>query len=231
MSSIEFPPGLRERPTDRTEIPREPDRPAVLHPLAILNKLNKGETLEPHELALLTATFLEQQSQRRQERPYYTEFAVEESAVSGVTDGTTGNLVLPLYELREGWEGRIVSATIDVPGSSSITPAAPFANAASWIFLAYIPKGQKGDAQPAGASNANATAPATRLRQGMVAFAPVSAAGPILPGQWTFNEDQIPVMRNEAILVFVLVGGSIAALQAITIQVAYRVNLGRRGVS
>lgn len=227
MSSIEWPPGLRRGASrDLTEEPREPDRPAVLHPLTILNKLNRGESLDPHELALLTATFLEQQSQRRQVRPYYTEEAIEEGSVSGTCDGTTGNLVLELYTLREGWEGRLASVIVDAPGSASITPSAPYSNAASWLFLAYIPKGQKADI-----ANANATTPATRLRQGMAAFAPTSSAGPIIPGQWTFNQDQILAMRNEMALVFVLVGGSIAALQNLNVQVSWRVNIGRRAVS
>lgn len=133
---------------------------------------------------------------------------------AGQTDATTGNLVLELFQIPMGTEGRIVNVTIDLPSSATITPAAPYANAASWCFLASL-------GSSTGLGNAN---PAL-LRSGMVAFAPTSAAGPILPGQWTFNEDECPVIWGGMMLFFVLVGGSVAAITNQQLEASYRVNL------
>ncbi len=135
-----------------------------------------------------------------------------------VTDGTTGNVVLQLFEVPGSMEGRLTSLTVDVPQIATITPSAPFANAASWAFIAVAPP-----------SSTDNDANALTLRNGMVAFAPTSAAGAILPGQWTFTDDQAPIARGGEMFYYVLVGGSIAAIVAATVQARTRVNLYSAG--
>ncbi len=141
-----------------------------------------------------------------------------QSVSTDVTDGTTGNVVLQLFEVPGSMEGRLTQVLVDVPEITTITPSAPYANAASWAFLAIAPP-----------SSTDNDALALTLRRGMVAFAPTSAAGPILPGQWTFTDDQAPVARGGEMFYFVLVGGSIAAIVAATVRARYRVNLYSAG--
>lgn len=137
---------------------------------------------------------------------------------AGQTDSTTGNLVLELFECPQGKQGRVTNVTVDAPNSLTITPAAPFANASSWAFLATL-------GPTSGLGNANPTA----LRAGLVAFAPSSAAGPIIPGQWTFNEDEAPILWGGQMLYFVLVGGSVAGLTNVLVECSYRINLYGHG--
>jgi len=133
-----------------------------------------------------------------------------------ITDGTTGNVVLPLFDVPAGMEGRISSLTVDTPASTTITPAAPFANASSWAFIAKAPPTS---------TDSDTAALVLSLRQGLVAFAPTSASGPIIPGQWTFTDDQAPVARGGESFYYVLVGGSVAAILALTVRAVARVNL------
>jgi hypothetical protein len=133
--------------------------------------------------------------------------------VGGQTDATTGNFVIPLYDCPQYWESHVTNVLVDTPNSATITPAAPFANAASWAFLASIVGG-----------GPRAAATAAQLRAGMIAFAPNAAGGPIVPGQWTFNDSNAPVLQGGDTLYFVLVGGSIAAILAQQIQVTVRLD-------
>jgi hypothetical protein len=135
-------------------------------------------------------------------------------ATGGVTDATTGNLVVPLYLCPQGSELHITNVTVDAPGSATINPSAPFANAASFMFLAK-----------AGANAATNSANATTLRPGMVAFAPTSAAGPIIPGQWTFNDSNARIAFGNEQVYFVLIGGSVAAILGVSLRVSFRFNL------
>ena len=133
---------------------------------------------------------------------------------SGQTDATTGNMVVPFFQVPAGCEAHVANVTVDVPGSATITPAQPFSNNAAWAFIASGP-----ETTGAPASTADS------LRFGMLTFAPASSGGPILPGQWTFNDSNAPVGQSGDTIYFVLHGGSQTALQAIGVQVTYRVNL------
>ncbi len=138
-----------------------------------------------------------------------------DATVGGQTNATTGNLVLPLYECPQGSELHVTNVTVDTPGSATITPSAPFANASSWMYLSA-----------AGASTSpNNLAAVTALRAGMIAFAPTSAAGPIIPGQWTFNDSNARIAFGGEMVYFVLVGGSIAGILGQTLAVSFRFNL------
>lgn len=133
---------------------------------------------------------------------------------SDQTDGTTGNLVLQLFEVPAGMEGRITNVIVDAPDSATINPSAPFANAACWAFIAVGP--------PTSTDNDGL---ADSLRNGMVAFAPTSAAGPILPGQWTFNDPAAPVAYGGEMFYYCVHGGSIAAILNLKLRVRSRINL------
>lgn len=135
-------------------------------------------------------------------------------SIGDQTDPTTGNLVVLLEQIPQGSHGRITQVTVDAPMSATITPAAPYANALSFAYVAVLPP-------TSGVSDATAAT----SRAGLVAFAPTSAAGPILPGQWTFNEDEAPVAWGGEAVYFVLVGGSVAATLNLFLQVTYRINL------
>lgn len=129
-------------------------------------------------------------------------------------DGTTGNLVLQLFEVPAGTEAHLTQLTVDTPQSATINPTAPFASASAWSFIALAP--------PSSTDNDSS---ALALRQGMVGFAPTTAGGPILPGQWTFNDTDAPVGRGGMMFYYVLVGGSVAGLLNLTIKTTARINL------
>lgn len=133
---------------------------------------------------------------------------------AGQTDSTTGNLVLEMYECPQGKEGRLTNVTVDTPSTAAITATAPFASASAWAFLAVL-------GASSGVDNTNPLG----FRAGLVAFAPTSAAGPILPGQWTFNEDQSPIIWGGQQLYYCLVGGSVAAIKNVQIEATYRIDL------
>lgn len=133
---------------------------------------------------------------------------------AGQTDGTTGNLLLELFECPQGKQGRIVLVTVDAPNSATITPSAPLASASIWTFLAVL-----------GTSSGIANTGPAASRAGMVAFAPTSAAGPVIPGQWTFNEDEAPIIWGGQMLYFIMVGGSVAAATNLLVECSYRINL------
>lgn len=135
-------------------------------------------------------------------------------STAGRADASTGNLILPLYVVPAGCEGHVTQVTIDAPTSATITPSAPFSNASSWAWVAL-----------GGASSGPTAANVDTFRNGLVAFAPVSAAGPFIPGQWTFNDTSAPIGYGGDQVYFCLHGGSIAALQSLTVQVTYRVDL------
>lgn len=130
------------------------------------------------------------------------------------TDGTTGNLVLQLFEVPAGMEGRITNLVVDAPQSATINPSAPYGNAASWSFIAVGPP-----------TSTDSDAIVDTLRNGMVTFAPVSAAGPIIPGQWTFNDPSAPIAYGGEMFYFCLHGGSIAAILNLMIRTRARINL------
>lgn len=196
-----------------------------LNQFDILAKLGRGDDLAPHEHAYLTAILLERELTKKQERPYYSEeFDEGPLAASGTCDATTGNLALPIFKMPRGWEGHLTNLTVDAPASSSITPTAPYANASSYAYIAVIPDGRESLAVAANSA-------AAVLRSYLRAFAPTSAAGPILPGQWTFNEATAPLIHENESVVYIIVGGSVSALQSLNVQVTARVNRYRRAVS
>jgi hypothetical protein len=164
-------------------------------------------SLSPDELALVkTAVASYDRTPRRLKTIY--------AAAGGQTDATTGNLILPLFLCPAGCEGHVSNVTVDAPGSATINPSAPFSNGASWEFLAK-----------SGSSTGMLASQADTLRRGLVAFAPTSTAGPIIPGQWTFNDTNAPVLFGNEQLYYVLHGGSVAAILALALQVTYRIDL------
>lgn len=196
-------PGMAEQPEGRGGIQLRPER----QPPALVD----GDPT-PDEVSAMQQRLMEAAIRAYDRAPKLDRTIAQSTA--GQTDATTGNLVLELFECPQGKEGRVTNVTVDLPGSATITPAAPFANASSWAFLAALgPTSGLGNGNPTG------------LRAGMVAFAPTSAAGPILPGQWTFNEDESPILWGGQMLYFVLVGGSVAAITNVLVECSYRVNL------
>lgn len=178
-------------------------------PPGLLDPNQDRPSLDPAELALVRAALAAYDRRPRKLKTVY-------DTTAKATDGTTGNLVVPLFTCPAGCEGHVTQVTVDVPGSASITPSAPYSNAASWAFLAAI---------PGGGTSGPLNSQADTFRNGMVTFAPVSAAGPFLPGQWTFNDTSAPILYGGDQLLFVIHGGSIAAILAQTVQVTYRVDL------
>lgn len=135
------------------------------------------------------------------------------------TDATTGNMVLQLFEAPAGTECHLSSLLIDTPSSATITPVAPFANASVWAMICVGPP----------SSSDNDTVSITSLREGMVAFAPTSSGGPILPGLWTFNDSNAPIARGGEQFYYVLSGASIAGILNVRIRCRARINLYRSG--
>ena len=176
----------------------------------LLERLADRDDIAPHELAIVAAAL-----RAYEHAPKFEKTVFEQH--SGQADATTGNLVLELHAVPQGMEGHIAQVTYDTPQVATINPSAPFANAASWSFLAVASRGY-------GQQNANADA----LRAAMVAFAPSSAAGPIVPGQWTFNDSNAPVAFGGESVYLVVHGGSQAALAGAAYIASIRLNLFSR---
>lgn len=179
-------------------------------PVSLLEKIENGDGLNPHEMAMMEAAIRGFDRAPRNIRNI-------DSQVSGQTDATTGNFAAMLYECPQGSEMHVVNVTVDAPGSSTITPAAPYANAASYAFLAKAPP---------------STSPsALGLRPGLIAFAPTTSTGPIVPGQWAFDDSNARIVFGGQALFYVIVGGSIAGIRGVQIQVGFRVNIVTRTTS
>lgn len=191
----------------RGSVELNPDRA----PAPLFDRLRQVDDITQAEYAHLAAAVTAYAGRRK---PLDEIFA----SVSANTDAVTGNLVLELFRVPAGTVGLVTNVTVDLPAggaTGAITPTAPFANAASWSFLAL------GNIQSSGMQTSNPTA----LRPALVAFAPVTAAGPILPGQWTFSDKNGPVGQANETLYYCLVGGSQAALVATPLQATFRVQL------
>ncbi|MGH6994193.1 MAG: hypothetical protein ACRD2H_13865 [Terriglobales bacterium] len=197
--------------------------------LQILEKLGQGETLPQHELAYLTGLLIEREVTKRQATPYATDEVHENGPpVTVVSDATTGNALALVFSTPKGYEAHVNDVCVTAPGSAIIPPAG-LANAAIYTYLAVLPKGHL----PLIVA-ANAAAPA--ITQGIVAFAPnppsvAATPGAALPAQWTFTDATAPIMRDEQMLVFGMIGGSVAAAKTLQLSIAWRVNRFRRAVS
>jgi hypothetical protein len=174
-------------------------------PPSLLEKISDPDFLSAAERVYMEAAIRAFDKRKILEKEEYF-------SVGDQTDATTGNCVVSLFEVPAGKRGDVVQVLVDAPGSAAITPAAPFANAASWAFICIAPA-------------SSGLADSAALRQGLAAFAPTSAGGPILPGQWTFNDSNAPVAWGGEQVYFVLVGGSVAAVVNLQIQVTVRINL------
>lgn len=176
-------------------------------PRSLFERIGDRDDVTPAELAYLDAAI---RSFDKTPRHLKTIF----SSSWAQTSATTGNLVLPLFTCPAGCEGHVTEVTVDAPYSTTITPAAPFSNASSWAFLAV-----------SGASSSPGPGQVDSFRPGLVAFAPVTPAGPIIPGQWTFNDSSSPILRGGDSLYYCLHGGSVAAILGLALDCSYRVNL------
>jgi hypothetical protein len=181
-------------------------------PVSLLEGIDDPAGLDSAE-RLIAAAALRAFDQRhyRQEPLYQT--------AAGTTDGTTGNLYLELWEAPQGMWGEVGNVTVDIPSggaAGTITGSAPFANAASWAFLAV-------GSPTSGIGNTISAADLQTYRRGLVASSPASAGGPILPGQWTFSDKDAPVIWGGQQLFYVLLGGSQAGLLAQDIVCRYKI--------
>lgn len=199
-------PGQSAQPEGRGEIKLTPEHLAP----SLVDHLENVDGLSVAERAVLLAAIRAYDHRPRQERTIFAQ-------ASGETDGTTGNLVLPLLTVPAGMEGHVTFVNVDAPGTA-ILPGAPFANAASWAYLAAL--------SPGLALNSQALA----SRPGELVFAPspASATAALVPYTWTFNDSNAPVIFGGEALVYVLVGGTQAGIAGKQIQVSYRVNLFSR---
>lgn len=198
-------PGGSDQSEGRGQVILRPER----HPRSLLERISARDDIDPHEQAVVAAALRAFDRRPKHERSIFFQ-------VGGTTDSTTGNLVSFLYEVPQGMEGHVTNVTVDAPDTAAITPSAPFANAASFQFLAVAP--------PATAIG-NATAATTALRAGLVAFAPTAAGGPIIPGQWTFTDSVAPIAYGGEAFWYVLVGGSQAGIAGKRLQLSIRVDL------
>lgn len=198
------PPGEADQTEGRGGLDFNPERAAP----SLLERVQNQDNLSPQELRLLLAALLAYDRRPSLDHVVY-------ARAQGESDADTGNCIIGLYPVPAGMRADVTNVTVDAPGSS-LTPSAPGANAASYLFLA---------AAGATDTNDNTAARVTQLRAGAVAFAPTAAAGPIIPGQWTFSEKTAPIVWGGQMLYFVLVGGTQAAFQSLRLQVTYRLKL------
>lgn len=179
-------------------------------PPSLLEKIQDPDFLSAAERVYMEAAIRAFDKRKILEREYY--FSVGQE-----TDGTTGNCVVPLFECPAGKRADVANLTVDAPQSATITPAAPFTSGSAWAYIAIAPPSS-------GQGNANVA----QLRPGLAAFAPNATAAttsPLLPFQWTFNDSNAPIAWGGEQVYYVLVGGSVAAVKALQIQVTVRINL------
>lgn len=186
---------------------------------SLLEAIGDRDDIPVHELAVLDAALRAYDRMPPAEKPIF-------QSNSGESDATTGNLVLPLFTVPAGMYGQVTQVVADVPGSASINPSAPLANAAIWAFIASLSPLGMGGGPGAALLNANAD----NYRFGLLDFLPVSAGGPTIPGRWTYGDDNGPIVWGGEQLVYVLHGGSIAAAKSLQVQVTFRINLMSRNV-
>lgn len=175
---------------------------------SVLEKVEAQDGLTEHERAVVRAALQSYDGRRR--RPF-----TKYDQAGGQTDATTGNVVIPLYTAPAGSECHITNVFVDAPKSATISGAAPLANAAIFATLAI---------GSAGGLDARA-ADADALRPGGVASLPTSAAGPVVPGQWTWNDSNAPVAWGGETVYYLLHGGSQAAALNLQLQVSFRINV------
>lgn len=197
-------PGGRQ-PEGRGVTEINPDRqpPGMIDPNA------PGPSLSHAELAFVRAAIGAYDRRPRKLKTIYDSSAAQ-------TDGTTGNLVLPLYTSPQGCEAHVTNVYVDAPLSATVNPSAPAANAAIWAFLAIVQ-----GSGTTGTTNANADT----LRRAAVASVPNSAAGPTIPCSFTFTDAPAPTMFGGDSLYFVLHGGSQAAVTSLMVQATYKIEL------
>jgi hypothetical protein len=180
-------------------------------PVSMLEQVDGAPGLSQRELEVLAAALRVYDAKPARMR-------VEYPRSGAVTDATTGNVIVQLFEVPQGMQGHLAQVTVDIPGSGSINPTAPFASGSAFSFLAKAPSASGNRVSP---SAANVTA----FRAGMISFAPTSAAGPMIPGQWTFNDSNAPVAFGGEAFFYVLSGGSVAAVVAQSLSIVARINL------
>jgi len=181
-------------------------------PPSLFERLENADGIDPAERALIYTALSAYDRQPAAQRVFFF-------TVGDQTDATTGNVVIPLFDCPGDSEAMVTQVTVDTPESATINPSAPLANAAVYAFLSIMPSGSYTNAQ------------ASTMRQGMVAFAPSSAAGPTIPGQWTFGKENAPVFTTGESLFFTLIGGSQASITNQRIRCTVRVNVVGAGAS
>lgn len=108
----------------------------------------------------------------------------------------SGDALVKLYDAPAGSRASLHNLIVFPQSDATINPAAPYANAAAFMFLAV------------GAGES-----ASDLYPGMVAFAPTSSGGPILPGNFFWGTHDAPVVWPGQSLYLAIVGtGTIASL-------------------
>lgn len=125
--------------------------------------------------------------------------------VPGQLDAT-GSAVIKLWDCPQGWYSRLHNILVALgptgTGAGAVNPSAPIG--ASGVYM-YLATGDQGDV------NLN--------WGGVLAFAPTSAAGPIIPGNWTWGTKDGPILWGGQSLFLVVVGNSNASLTTRSLQV------------
>lgn len=183
-------------------------------PVSLFERLSARDDVTPHELAMIEAAMRAIDNEPRLEQSVRQKQADQ-------TDPTTGNCVIPLFDVPQGMFAYMTMCTVDVPGSATITPVAPFGAAGVFAYIAVAP--------PTSSDDDTIVIAQGGMRNGLQAFAPTSSGGPVLPGQWTFNETNAPLAFGGESFYYVLVGASNASLTNIGLQTTARINLYRRG--
>lgn len=107
--------------------------------------------------------------------------------VQGQTDASTGNLVLPLYQVPDGFTFKAERVVVE---DATSTPAAPYSSGTAWIAL-Y-----------------RANGPSVPFRPGsLLDFGPTTAGGGILPCVFTDGGNSAPLVYGGEWLLVNLVAG------------------------
>lgn len=204
------PPGLtRGAPAPSSEpnadvlAPTQPPSPAPYDGPDFISRLESAGVSKDDAIRALVRRINQDRAPKR-------EFEVYNPNIGGLSDAS-GNLVVRLYDVAQGFRLALNNVLVYPSSPTTINPSAPYGAAGAFAFLAI-----------GSAGGGTFAAQIATLYPGMIAFAPTSAAGPFLPGQWTYGNHDAPKITGGQSL-FLCINGAAAIA-----NLGFQIDLGGR---
>lgn len=197
-------PGPPEQPNTEPLAPTQPAGPAPYDGPDFISRLTEaGWSKEEVIAALIRRINLDRAPKR--DMPYY-------NPNMGAQTDANGNLVQKLYDVAVGFKFRVHNVTVALTSLGTYDPSTPYGGAGIFMFMAIGSSGGGNDFE----------SQITNLWPGMIAFAPVTTNGPVLPGQWTFGTHDAPLLHGGESLWLCLDGSAAIANQGLNIDIGGR---------